>query len=212
MNNLKDELFVTAGIKTPVGHVDEARRLWRAGHRIIQAAVEGPVDRTADGKASADLYWVKNELRKQLRQVEHLVPGMNAGSLELFRLCDDGRGSRVVIDSSAGIAWTLSQYQDGPTKLRADMDDWSDQVIEWFEGIRNQIVVSTSPKPKKPTADDLMKAELAANFEVSGFTAQQWADRIGRSKSTVVETETWKSLSQLRSQMKMEKVSDRHRR
>jgi len=135
----QDGLFVTAGIKSPVGHVDEARRLWGVGHRIIEAAVDDPGDRTADGKASAKLKWVKDELRKQLRRVEHLVPGMDAKSLELFRLCSYKDGRRVVIDKSAGIAWTLNQYQGGPDKLKADLQDWSEQVTDWFEDVRKQV-------------------------------------------------------------------------
>ena len=69
------------------------------------------------------------------------------------------------------------------------------------------------PRTKKPNANDLMKAELAANLEeVKGFTAQKWANKIGRAKSTVVETPTWKSLSLNRQQAKAEKAADRRRK
>lgn len=139
MDDQEDGLFVTAGIETPVGHLNEARRLWGLGHRIIEAAVDDPGDRTADGKASAKLKWVKNELRKQLRLVEHLVPGMDADSLELFRLCSYADGRRIVINQSAGIGWSRSQYQGDPAKLKADLSDWFTQVTDWFEGIRKQV-------------------------------------------------------------------------
>lgn len=139
MDDQEDGLFVTAEIETPVGHLNEARRLWGVGHRIIEAAVDDPGDRTADGKASAKLKWVKNELRKQLHQVEPLVPELNAGSLELFRLCSYADGRRIVIDQSAGIGWSRSQYQGGPDKLKADLQDWSDQVTDWFECVRKQV-------------------------------------------------------------------------
>ena len=70
-----------------------------------------------------------------------------------------------------------------------------------------------SPKKRTPTANDLMKAELASNLnEVQGFTAQQWADKIGKVKSTVTATGTWKSLSAIRERVKAEKKSDRRRR
>ena len=211
MDDREDGLFVTAGIKTPAGHLEEARRLWEVGHRIIEAEVDGRSDEAGDRIASAKLKWVKNELRKQLRLVEHLIPGMDADSLELFRLCSYADGRRVVIDRSAGIAWSVSQYQGGPTKLKADLNDWSAQVNSWFEGIRKQV---GQVKPaKKPTANDLMKAELASNFEaVKGFTADQWAARIGKAKSTVVGTGTWKSLAMLRQQARAEKTVDRRRK
>lgn len=68
-------------------------------------------------------------------------------------------------------------------------------------------------KPKKNTANDLMKAEMAANLEeVKGLTAKAWGLRIGKSKSTIVETETWKSLSLLRQQVKAERMEDRRRK
>jgi hypothetical protein len=58
-----------------------------------------------------------------------------------------------------------------------------------------------------------MKAELASNFEaVKGFTADQWAARIGKAKSTVVGTGTWKSLAMLRQQARAEKTVDRRRK
>ena len=158
MNNLKDDLFVTAGIKTPVGHVDEARRLWRVGHRIIEAAVDGPADRSVDRKASADLHWVETELLKQLRQVELLVPGLDAGSLELFRLCNYKDGRRIVIDKSAGIAWTRSQHRGD---LRADMNDWSDQMSDWFTSIRNQVADDQSDVWVK-----LRKAEINERWDM----------------------------------------------
>ena len=41
------------------------------------------------------------------------------------------------------------------------------------------------------------------------WTTQKWADNMGRAKSTVVETETWKSLSLLRQQAKAERRKDR---
>ncbi len=58
-----------------------------------------------------------------------------------------------------------------------------------------------------------MKAELAANLEtVKGWTAQQWADKLGCGKTTVIESETWKSLSLLRQQAKAERRNDRRRK
>jgi len=68
-------------------------------------------------------------------------------------------------------------------------------------------------KTKSPTANDLMKAELAANMEeVKGYTARQWAAKIGKAKTTVLGTETWKSLSMVRKQAKALRARDRHRR
>jgi hypothetical protein len=67
--------------------------------------------------------------------------------------------------------------------------------------------------PRKPTTEDRMKAELASNLhEVKGWTAQQWADRLGCGKTTIIETETWKSLALLRQQMKAEKRNDRNKK
>ena len=76
-----------------------------------------------------------------------------------------------------------------------------------------KIRAAKKPRTKKPTADDLMKAELVANLEeVKGFTAQQWADKIGRAKSTVIATPTWKSISLARKLEKAEKAVDRRRK
>lgn len=63
---------------------------------------------------------------------------------------------------------------------------------------------------KRLTTDELMQAEMAANLsEVKGFTAEQWAKKIGRSKGTVGECKTWKELALLRQQAKAERAVDR---
>ena len=57
-----------------------------------------------------------------------------------------------------------------------------------------------------------MKAELAANLEtVKGWTARQWANRLGCSVSSIGEAQTWKDLELLRKKTKAEKAMDRHR-
>lgn len=72
--------------------------------------------------------------------------------------------------------------------------------------------VDSGRTTRKPTADELMKAELATNLdEVQGLTAKAWGDRIGRSKAAVVATPTWKSLQLLRADARAEKQLDRHR-
>ena len=71
----------------------------------------------------------------------------------------------------------------------------------------------TEPKSvakRRTTVNDSMVAEMASDLEtVKGWTAQQWADRLGCGKSTVVETQTWKTLSFVRQQAKAEKRNDR---
>jgi hypothetical protein len=69
-------------------------------------------------------------------------------------------------------------------------------------------------KPKKtPKVNDRMIAEMASDLEaVKGYTAKQWAHRLGCGETTVKETLTWKSLSLLRQQAKVEKRKDRHGR
>ncbi len=68
-------------------------------------------------------------------------------------------------------------------------------------------------RKRSPTVNDRMKAEMAADLEgVKGLTAQQWADRLGCAKSTVVDTMTWKNLALLRQQAKAEHRMDRRRR
>ena len=72
------------------------------------------------------------------------------------------------------------------------------------------------PKPthgepeRKPTVNERMITKMATDLEtVKGWTAQKWADHLGCAKSTVIEAETWKSLSLLRQQAKAEKRKDR---
>lgn len=65
-------------------------------------------------------------------------------------------------------------------------------------------------RPRSAKVNDRMKAEMAANLEtVKGWTAKQWASELGCAKSTVIETETWRSLSLLRQQAKAERRNDR---
>ena len=79
---------------------------------------------------------------------------------------------------------------------------------------REDQAAPTVDKPKRTaTVNNRMKAELAANLETAkGWTAQQWADNLGCGKSTVIESETWKSLSLLRQQAKAERRNDRLRK
>jgi hypothetical protein len=64
----------------------------------------------------------------------------------------------------------------------------------------------------KPTVNERMKAELASNLQaVKGWTAQRWANHLGCAKSTVIETQTWKSLNLIRQQARVEKRNDRRR-
>lgn len=68
------------------------------------------------------------------------------------------------------------------------------------------------PKRKKrpATANQLMLDEIQRNLnEVSGFTAEQWSKRIHKSRSTIVETETWKELAGTRERQRAEKALDR---
>ena len=72
----------------------------------------------------------------------------------------------------------------------------------------------TERKPeRRPTVNARMKAMLASDLEtVKGWTAREWAAALGCARSTVIETETWKSMSLLRQQMKAERKNDRRRR
>lgn len=66
---------------------------------------------------------------------------------------------------------------------------------------------------RKPTVNDRMKAELAANLEtVKGWTARQWAIKLGCAKSTVIESTTWRSLHLMRHQDRAERRNDRRRK
>jgi len=66
------------------------------------------------------------------------------------------------------------------------------------------------PKQRKATANELMLAQVQANVnEVSGFTAKQWSQRIGKSPSTIVATETWKTFCLARDRLKAGRATDR---
>jgi len=66
---------------------------------------------------------------------------------------------------------------------------------------------------KRPTVNDRMKAEMTSDMEtVKGWTAKQWAEKLGCGQTTIKDTETWKSLALLRQQAKAEKRQDRHHR
>lgn len=66
---------------------------------------------------------------------------------------------------------------------------------------------------KRPTVNDRMKAELAANLElVKGWTAARWAEHLGCGKTAVIESATWNSLALLRRQAQAEKREDRRRK
>ncbi len=65
---------------------------------------------------------------------------------------------------------------------------------------------SSKPRRSKtPTTNDLMKAELASNLsEVQGLKAHEWAELIGRSKTSVIDSPTWKELQATRQQLKID--------
>ena len=75
---------------------------------------------------------------------------------------------------------------------------------------KSDLIETKRVTKRRTTVNDSMIAEMASNLEaVKGWTAQQWANRLGCGKSTVVETQTWKTLSFVRQQAKAEKRNDR---
>lgn len=134
---------------------------------------------------------LRRPMYKRIGDSNSLVP-MVGEELEAARKLIRGHGSLIQLNSF-GVVGTTDEEKIAT-------------------GEPSGTVVETESR-KKPTADQLMKEKLATDLDtVKGWTAQQWADDIGKSKSTVIGTPTWKSLSLLRQQAKAEKVNDRRKR
>ncbi len=85
-----------------------------------------------------------------------------------------------------------------------------DNAVEWLRSQQRTNLVRRDDDPRSSTIDDRMRAELAENLEVvKGWSCQRWATHLGCAKSTVAETETWKSLALLREKAKAEMAMDR---
>ena len=68
------------------------------------------------------------------------------------------------------------------------------------------------PAGPKPSVNARMLEALQKNHETRGYTAKQWAKELGCVQSTVVETDTWKSLAVTREKIKTERSKDRRRK
>ena len=90
--------------------------------------------------------------------------------------------------------------------LRADAEGDSSESERISDG-------NSSVKKQRHVSTDALFLELISNnHEAKGWTAKKVANEIGRGKSAVAETKTWKELSNLRETIKIEKQADRHRR
>lgn len=127
---------------------------------------------------------------------------------------DDGSVDETALRAEWGrIAGVLDEFADRvPWRTVDNLRARATAELDWAV-VPQQADDDAKPAvaKKRETVDDRMKAELASNLEaVKGFTKRQWAELLGCGDTTVFDAPTWKSLSLLRQQAKVEKRRDRH--
>ena len=65
---------------------------------------------------------------------------------------------------------------------------------------------------KRATANQIMLEKMQKDPNSHGWTAEQWSQYAKKSKSTIVNTPTWKKLKEIRDKLKAEKALDRRRK
>lgn len=126
----------------------------------------------------------------------HALPGEFPSNPN--RITWEGRESEGAAAVAVGKAGSKSTCRDRAENYAA--------VCESLE----RALAGAGDAPKKPTTDDLMKAELAVDLEgCKGLTAQKWATRIGRSKTSVIDSDTWQTLMVLRQEGMAARALDR---
>ncbi|HLA83276.1 MAG TPA: hypothetical protein VJL29_00665 [Thermoguttaceae bacterium] len=99
--------------------------------------------------------------------------------------------------------------------------DWDAGVGE-LRRIEAAALIETAASTKKTGLDAGCRATVTVGAlildliqrdpEARGLTAKEIARRIGRSKTSVIESQTWKELSEFRNKMRAERAADRHRK
>jgi hypothetical protein len=70
----------------------------------------------------------------------------------------------------------------------------------------------TQSVPRKASINARMLETIQKNHEARGWGCKRWAEHLKCAKSSVVETQTWKTLSTLRDRERAERARDRRRR
>lgn len=82
-----------------------------------------------------------------------------------------------------------------------------------INGPSSETSTATPSPPQHPaTTNQLMLEMLQKNHEASGWPSTKWAKAVKRSRSTVTDTDTWKTLEVARLQAKADRMKDRRRK
>jgi len=177
------------------------------------------LNRTVDVVGRTFIQFDQGELRRAVDAGhEHIKPiiGELMQHAAETRLAD---GDRTVVAKCAhGLALqvavrTLALLADG---VPEENIRWGlDAMLNLYASVGVEFRAASEPLPVGKgdgTANAMMLEQLQKNHEAAGWSLREWEAAIGRSKSAIHETPTWKMLEEQREKVKAERALDRRRK
>jgi len=184
------------------------------------------LNRTVDVVGRTFVQFDQGELRRAVdgghRQIKPIIGDLMQHAVAT-NLAD---GDRTVVAKCAhGLALqvavrTLALLADGVPEgeIRWGMDP----LLNLYGMLGTEFHAAATPPVAEPadvdhapksnaTANAMMLEQLQENHEAAGWSLREWAAAVGRSKSTIQETPTWKMIEDQRLKAKAERALDRHR-